>query len=55
MEDLIDSYVDREGAKKDTEFILGELNQVYASIKKVRDTKLLIFIDSAMFFILYLI
>ena len=40
MEDLIDSYVDREGAKKDTEFILGELNQVYSSIKKVRNTKL---------------
>lgn len=40
MEDLIDSYVDREGAKQDTAFILGELNQVYTSIKKVRDTKL---------------
>jgi len=46
MEDLIDSYVDREGAKKDTEFILGELNQVYASIKKVRDTKLTLGDDS---------
>lgn len=40
MEDVLDSYVDREGAKQDTAFILGELNHVYSAIKKVRDTKL---------------
>jgi len=40
MEDVLDHYVNREGAKEDTAFILGELNQVYESIKKVRDTKL---------------
>lgn len=40
MEDILDHYVNREGAKEDTAFILGELNQVFNSIKKVRDTKL---------------
>lgn len=34
-EELIDSYIDREGIKKDTEYIVSNLNQVYQEFKKL--------------------
>mgnify|MGYP000863815668 CR=1 FL=1 len=38
-EDLIDKYVDRNALKQDTAFILNELNEVFAALKKVRESK----------------
>jgi hypothetical protein len=39
-EDSINSYVDREGVKGDTDFIIDQLKQVYESFKKVNQYKI---------------